>query len=65
MKSSAEEFVLVVRTESGWQAPVMIRLRQFLKTALRRWGIRVVSITPTPLPSDRPDEISAQSTAAT
>ena len=39
------QFVLTVRSEGQHPAPVEVRLRQFLKHALRRWGIRCVSIT--------------------
>lgn len=41
-----ERFTLLIAIEPG-DTPAHVRLRHFLKTALRRWGIRCVTITPT------------------
>jgi len=41
-----DRFVLVVEAEGRDGPPVIIRLRKFLKCALRSFGIRCVSIRP-------------------
>jgi hypothetical protein len=36
---------LILRAEPGnWRTPLIVRLRKFLKAALRQWGLRCVDI---------------------
>lgn len=43
MAAARQEFLLRIRAEAG-PVPPVIRLRRFLKLALRTFGLRVVSI---------------------
>lgn len=48
MKNDAEHFTITIRSEPGFRGNVIDRLRPFLKLALRRFGLRCVSIVPKP-----------------
>ena len=42
-----QKFIIIVSPEPGrWRAPVELRLRGLLKTALRAWGFRCLSCKP-------------------
>ena len=42
-----ERYTITVRTEPGpWRTPAIVRLRHFLKAALRAYGLRCVGIKP-------------------
>lgn len=46
-KDEGNEFQLTICAEPGnWRVPVIVRLRHFLKTARRCYGLRAVSVTP-------------------
>jgi hypothetical protein len=38
-----EHFTLTLRGEPGYDVPVVVRLRAFLKDSLRRYGLRCVA----------------------
>jgi hypothetical protein len=40
--ASGQRFAFVVRSEPGWEAPLIVRLRHFLKLALRAYGLRCI-----------------------
>ncbi len=40
----AETYTVTLRSLPGYTAPVIVRLRRFLKVALRAFGLRCVSI---------------------
>jgi hypothetical protein len=60
-KTEPERFQLTVEAVPGWgDVPAIIRLRRFLKAALRSYGLRCTEareITP-PVPASRPAAIS-------
>lgn len=39
---SEERYTIVVVPVPGWGVPPIVRLRKFLKAALRSWGLRCV-----------------------
>jgi hypothetical protein len=53
MKPDRAVYSLELRGEPGnWRAPEVVRLRALLKTALRRFGFRCLSVSPKPRPSE-------------
>jgi hypothetical protein len=55
------EFRLTLRAEKGakWQAPGIVRLRRFLKCALRAFGLRCVDARPAPSPENPAPRLKA------
>jgi hypothetical protein len=47
-----ERYTFTVVSVPGWNVPTIIRVRKFLKSALRSWGLRCVECQETtpPLP---------------
>lgn len=43
----SETYTVVIRSEGRHSVPFAIRLRQFLKQALRCYGLRAIDIRPT------------------
>lgn len=56
--TTTEQFTLTLRPLPGWDVPAIIRLRKFLKMALRSYGLRCVEIRPAEAGGTTSDKIA-------